>query len=372
MDIYDFNNYNSDSVPPSSFNAKLSDIEQTKGIVCHDDRIVCKAFPNVREYVGIPEDMTNEDINNFDWNISLEVTLLMIFNYNGKWYLRTTKNLDAFKSFWLEEKSFGQIFVETLDQLYGYSLELLYSQLEKERVYTFSLTFTGLNCMVMNNKERHIYYCGSFRSNGEDFTSQYVDTIPELEVLPLLNFGGISDMNSFIEHALVIGDKYPEYHYQGIIGVEKTKGCPRVIKIYNKQYKEEVDAINLRNKLLYEYLQIRGNENQLENFYQTYAQSSITDTTDEYERTIEEICKTIFEIYVSKFVKKEKNIPKLHPVCWRILRDIHAQYISEKKIHKEGSTRLERVEAYVDNLSANDLRRLIYSFMKNKLVLDEQ
>jgi hypothetical protein len=385
MEIHDCNTYEGSEIPPPSVDTPLSHIEQTRGIVCEGSKIICKSFPNTREYDGIPEGLTDTNIYDFDWTKALEVTLLMVFNHENKWFLRTTKHLDAFESYWLEEKSFGEIFVETLEN-YGCTFEGLCAQLDKERVYSFSLPFTGMNCMVSKNNDQHIYYCGSFLKNGEDYKPQYENVLP-FETLPLLSFNGIQELENSLKEAEVVtkfsspeGDReFTEYRFQGFIGIEKPKAgvpffVPRVIKIYNKRYKEKLDAKNIENKLLYEYLKVRCDENGVEDFVQRYKDSPIIETTEAYEQNISEICKTIHEIYMDKFFKKKKDLPKYHPVAWKVLQNLHAWYIQEKNKCEGGRVvvSLREVSESVDCLSANDLRRLICSFMTNRLELQNR
>ena len=82
--------------------------------------------------------MLKEDIiNNYEQEIyeSYEGTTLTVFNFNNKWYLSTRKELDAKKSIWKGNKSYYNLFCETVNCKF----DEFTKNLKKEYYYFFVL-----------------------------------------------------------------------------------------------------------------------------------------------------------------------------------------------------------------------------------------
>ncbi len=81
--------------------------------------MILQGFPYSNEQI-ITEKSTEEEISflykNNDWTITeaIEGTLIRIFYFNDKWIITTHRKLDAFKSKWGSEKSFGDILKKLL------------------------------------------------------------------------------------------------------------------------------------------------------------------------------------------------------------------------------------------------------------------
>lgn len=364
----------------------LTNEEQTRGVVfkaedLSDQDIICKVFPNTRELIEeFPEP---ENIKNYNWTVAKEMNSLSLFFDNGEFHLKTTKQMDAFRSHWIDELSFGRIFVEALKNFEGTNpfnvqgctkrafehereenvvvINYLSSFLDKSRTYTFSLPFTGFNSLICTSPPHPVfYYCGSFSKDGKEFTSAYDEKDPFLVSLPkqdLLSFETTENLLSFVKNL-------PKELGQGIIGIQKTTSTPIVVKIYNKEYKEEYDRRMKQNDLIYEYLQIRTDDPRRQNFLVEYPE--LTDIIEEYDAIIDDITDQIFSMYQMKFVKKQE-LPIVHQLIWKIIRDLHSFYCKDRK---RNIIRPEVVQEKVDSLSANDIRRLVLNFMLHNTYKD--
>ena len=140
---------------------------------------VLQTFPYSNEYT-VPYDDNNDidmndnnntipELNSIDlasYHIfdSYEGTIIRIFNYNNKWYVATHKKLDAFKSKWSSNDSFGMMFKKSLDTIYNFEdqnlknfinnqsddfnlYQTFLSKLDKSKTYLF---------LLRNNKDNRI------------------------------------------------------------------------------------------------------------------------------------------------------------------------------------------------------------------------
>ena len=134
-------------------------------------------------------------------------------------------------------------------------MDYLTSKLDKLRTYTFSMPFTGFNCLICTPPQRpQFYYCGSFSKDGKDFISAYDEKDTFLSSLPkqdVLIFKDAEELILFVKNL-------SKTEGQGVIGVQKTNSTPIVVKVYNDEYKKEYDKRMKQNELLYEYLKIRN------------------------------------------------------------------------------------------------------------------
>ncbi len=106
---------------------------------------------------------------NNDWTITeaIEGTLIRIFYFNDKWIITTHRKLDAFKSKWGSEKSFGDIFkeavmIKTQDSQINDDVDVntLCQKLglNKHRQYTFLITATDKTRFVCPSTPIPIVY----------------------------------------------------------------------------------------------------------------------------------------------------------------------------------------------------------------------
>jgi hypothetical protein len=349
LKIYNCDTYGTEPPPART---ELSNIEQTKGLVSDflKNNIVCKTFPSAREYNEIPDDFESE-IPKYYWTIAKEITLLSLFSYENTWKIKTTRNIDAFSSYWIEEKSFGCMFVEALEKMIipegdNDVVLTLCSKLEPDFVYTFGLCAQGTNAYVCK-QSTDVFYCGKFSKDGSLFVHPEIEPLGYVPSQPILEFKSVDEMKSFI-------DNLDPLDGQGILGIEHTTTTPKVIKIYNKNYKQRYDyTADVQHRIM-EYLKIRNDENQLENLYQT-SDDNFKDIIDEYEELIEQKVVEIFEVYKNKFIKKT-HTNLLHPLVWKIIVKLHNWHKEDRENHKMTPY---KVQEEVDSLSANDLRRLI-------------
>jgi hypothetical protein len=438
----------------------LTDDEQTRGVVINKTEekspVVCRTFPNTRDFI----ETFPENVNDYCWTLAREMNSLSLFCDENTFHLKTTKKMDAFRSSWIDEYSFGRIFVQALEGFDGTNpflvenieqkikaisisssstsdssssssdisssrhsssssstfgtigrndkdkkisndggttfkeekinskeqekkengavMDYLTSKLDKSRTYTFSIPFTGFNSLICTPPQKpEFYYCGSFSKDGKNFISAYDEKDTFLSSLPkqdVLVFKDTEELVSFVKNL-------PKTEGQGVIGVQKTNVTPIVVKVYNEEYKKEYDKRMKQNELLNEYLKIRTDELKRQNFFREYPE--LIPIIEEYDSIIESISEQIFDIYQAKFVKKMET-PTVHPLIWKIMRDLHKWHIQGMKdIQNEEEKRVlplanrrrkvssanivsqDSVYEKIDTLAANDMRRLILDYIRS-------
>ena len=134
-----------------------------------NDELICPSFGHTEEILSSDIERLQElKPDNYKWFYSSEGTLCRIFCHEDTWYISTHKKLSAFASRWSCKHSFGELFVNSLKNLYPEAPENVFewfcSSLKKNEIYYFLLRCNSQNriiCNVSNVKdyERCMYVC---------------------------------------------------------------------------------------------------------------------------------------------------------------------------------------------------------------------
>ena len=125
---------------------------------------------------------------------SEEGCLLRLFYLKDKWYLITHKKLNAFKSRWVSEKSWGDMFVDGLKTLRKPWMSF-YESLDKDKVYWFIVRYNQDNRMVCQAPEvPTIYHVGTVVENTLTFDTDIGIPYPQKH-----NFTTVEEMVDYVE-----------------------------------------------------------------------------------------------------------------------------------------------------------------------------
>lgn len=357
-------------------------VKQSRGLVFNaNDELVTKSLPFTPEFNSHNKDDLNllsstcNDISNFRFFPSLEGTILRLFWYK-KWYLSTNKKLDAYKSKWSSNKSFGELFVESLEsemvnmdaykdrlvtdkyevdlnltycdvqlnETITNSLELLCANLETDKSYIFLLTSNSQNRIVSNSIfKQKIYHICTLHNTQNKLIFDIDDNIglPKSKELFFESFNEAVDYVNNID----------VNEYQGLIICRKDEF--KQYKLLNNKY---IDLFNLRNNvsnIRYRYLQLRGDEHTKNLFIELYKDRK--NIFDDCEERIRREAAYIFKSYKGRFINKLFiSVPKSHYV---VVKECHEWHLLDKSKNKVS---FDFVLNTLENIDTTILYRILY------------
>lgn len=317
---------------------------ECRGVVFKGDTLILKAFP-----YPIETDTTqNETLTSaiepmmdkcmfFD---SHEGALVRMFNHEGKWYTCTHRKLDAYKSKWASQRSFGDSFVDGLEAEMAVNdalresvpegdeplLERFQTLLDEKKQYMFLIRHSNENRIVCAAPERPtVYHVGTF-VGGELVMTECVNVpYPRQR-----QFATLEELTKAVE-------EIDPCQLQGVI----------VFAPGNVQYK-------VQNTFYRDYFQIRGNEPSVPFQYLRlrtkrddrelleYLYPDMVKVFQRYENCLYEIAQRVFDVYRRRFIQGETMAHR--PVQeFRILSACHSWHKSDPSRNKVGLSKVIEV-----------------------------
>lgn len=267
-----------------SFNNKndLNDdlVREANGIILEKDtnKLVHYSFSKI--FDGLTEDYNRQNpldtkdtysktLENYRVELLIEGSLIKVFNYENEWKIATSRSIDAVYSYWGSDKSFKQLFLETID----FSLDTL----DKDYCYSF----------ILQHPEVTI---------GYDIT--VADVIP-LNKVNLQTLETISLMDGY-----TVDVKKEEFNEK--VNFSKnfiviTEDNQR-IKVLSKEYTKVQDLLGNNSSIIWAYLEAlqEGEELVFRDFFK-----SKTETFDFVDYSVNTTVEYLHDIYFKKFVAKE-------------------------------------------------------------------
>lgn len=270
---------------------------------------------------------------------SYEGCLIRMFNYGGKWYISTTKKLDAFKSKWACRKSFGDLFIEAVDRahhrhlllkaimkipcpeeelaLKTVTIEWLTSHLDKDKQYMFLLQNNMENRVMCQYKTPKVYHVATFGINQEPVSLETPLPIPFHQEE---KFNSIEDLISFVRSS-------DPLLLQGIVVF--APGNVQY-KILSSAYLETALLRNNEPSIKFRYLQLRMNLDQNKQFRDLYPEFEAD--FEEYENLIFDASTFIYNSYVNRYIKGLfVSVPQEE---FGIMRQAHEWYQKDMKYNR--------------------------------------
>jgi hypothetical protein len=313
-------------------------IKSCRGVIFHKDTLIRKGFPYTYEYTERNNKAEIDDLlNNNLCRIydAFEGTLLRLFCFNNKWYISTNRKLDAYKSKWGCQTSFGDLFIqalkyeitvsETFRNFIGISI---YEDLSQDDIMTKFLN-------ILNPEKQYMLFLLSTQNR---IVCQY-DHPKFLHVgtffngnllLGYENIGLDSPKQHFFENI----DQM--YHYINNVDFSLLQGVI-VFAPNNKQYKifnqNYIDLYNIRGNeasIKFRYLQIRNDpikKNILRKLYPEWCA-----TFDMYDNCIQKICNNILQGYINRYIRKQFTTLPLEQFI--IMSEVHKWHVQDRENNK--------------------------------------
>lgn len=322
---------------PECSNDSPEDVKRQRGIIKDKEgNVIVRSFGYTNEFTEGDVELITEKVGAGldDWifHQSVEGTLLRMFFYNERWYLSTHKKLNAFKSRWSCKQTFGELFFEGLNDIYhrADALEWLQEQLPRENVYFFLVRSNQQNRIVCHThhlkKKESLVFLGHYCDN-DDFVFYHKGDGPEnLAVLRVMESPQLMP-NSFatvdeIAEAVKATDPFLA---QGVIAFRK--GGFESFKVLSSEYVRYYRVRGNNPNLRFRYLEVRNQPEQVKLLYVLYPKYTIL--FDEYEGTLYEIAKVIYQFYVSRYIKNQYvTLPREE---YLLLKKCHQWYLADRK-----------------------------------------
>lgn len=308
-------------------NKSSDDLKKCRGLIFNGDNSVFNSLGFTPEYneseKELLTDHTKNPVENYKFFPSEEGTLIRVFYYN-KWYVSTHRKLDAFNSRWGSQKSFGEIFVDSLKAVGYEDLDDLFSKLNQDYMYLFFIRNTLQNKIVSNppNEETSAaYYVGNINSSGFfSFPSGNLD-FPQQQSIEFENWDKV------FEYVKQVNPK----EKQGVLAFYKdNSGNVSQFKIVNSMYQILTQVRGNEPNLILRYLQVRSHPIYSKMIYDLYPEhvNSFINT----ENIIIKISKNIHNAYVSRFVNKNYTVVSQEEYV--IIKECHGWHIQDRKNNK--------------------------------------
>lgn len=299
------------------------ELKQCRGLVFSGETMVLRSFGFTPEYNETQVDTIETPISNYRFFEAEEGCLLRMFyvEQNQKWYLATHRKLDAFKSRWSNDRSFGDIFLDALstrlpdverDDLFNH----LNERLDKMQSYFFLLRNTKENRIVCEGVDQPcVYHIGTLGT--DDIFHTDTNILGELFQKPhALEFNSWSQVGDFVHNL-------DPKKLQGVVGFSNTGAEVKVVNsLYQKYFSVRANESNIK----YRYLQLRSKPEQMQIFLELYADKMATFV--EIEQTIASFATLIHQAYIQRYVNKQYVVvPKEQ---YKVIQECHSFYMTDR------------------------------------------
>ena len=322
-------------------NNSSADIKKCRGVVFDEvGNVVVQTFPytpdltssNTEEITGL----LTKPISSYTFYEAEEGAMIRMFYYKTRWYISTHRKLDAFKSKWASDESFGTMFKKSIEYEISVNEKLRLSLPDNEEMSLFDKFKTILDkdrqyvFIVLNTINNRIV-CIPPTNPTVYHVSTFVKNIP-------LQF----DDNEFTElnipHPirLTINSFEKLYDYVDNINIERTQGVMVfengnvLCKITNPTYQEFFNVRGNEPSIKYRYLQIRMNRKMTEMLYNLY--SDKIEVFDKYENILYDIACKIFKNYKARYINKEYITAP--PDEYNVMKECHSHYMEDRENNK--------------------------------------
>lgn len=284
-----------------------------RGYIFKGDQLVYRGFP-------FTEEMTTKDVHrlatldlsqlNMSW--SFEGTIVKFLFLDGKWRMTTHRKLDAFRSRWTCNKSFGQLFVEALTS-YGFdSYESFLSQLDTERRYHFILINNEENRIVIRpelQKER-IYLVLFTDTKDQPVVLQ--GSVGAIPVNESLHFEEVNDLIKAV-------DAIDPFEKQGILLF--SSDYRKQYRVLNARYSDYSAIRNNISCMKFCYCINRKNPENRKKYIELYPKH--IEIANWFESRIDIIAEELFSVYKQRYIRHNHvmQTPERHGILQKLQRE---------------------------------------------------
>lgn len=310
---------------------ELVDLENSvKSLICC--KTTLKPICSQNNKIIYNDDVINL-INNSKWeNIEFyecfEGTILMVYNHDDKWYVSTRRCIESNKSLWNKNKSYYDMFIETIDD------KFTFDDLDKNVCYQFILVHHQNKNIIMYNFQNDSEYKKLYlASANEKFTMNRV----ECNINGVINVNKLSFDN--LDQVYEKLNKISENDEKN--KVLSTEGY--IVRIYDDDRKSFI-VCKLQTEIYQKIAKIKPNNNNIhQNYLELYQKDNLKQYLAYYgsndknilrrtDLAVQNMTTEILKLYYLTRHKKNQNIyQNLTNQYKKVLYNIHGLYINNKK-----------------------------------------
>ena len=313
-------------------------IKEARGLIkTSEGKVVCKSFPYTSEITTNNKELIDKIVVPFvemkaKAYVSYEGTILRVWNYKDNWWISTHRRIDAFKSRWGSDFSYGTLFVQTLykqrfevPRLSEISSEetvasKFYEGLDKTKVYLFLLRNDRKNRIVCSEFDfQAIFTVGAFQQDSEGewryIEGENLKDEVGFGTAPEVQYNSLEDLLNKVNEANIESN-------QGAVLIKDGKS----VKILNPEYERLSKIRNNEPSILIAYIKSKKT-NTTEELLNLYPE--MKEEITEFEKILENIVQNMFKKYVNRYVYKRVSI--LPPDQYRLVNLVHNEYLATKK-----------------------------------------
>jgi len=366
-------------------------VKSCRGVVTANDEVLYQTYGYTHEFTADNVEAIKKTMdfdNSFVVQDAHEGSLLRAFCVNDTWYITTHRKLDAFRSKWASRQSFGAQFVESLVSIYNNNetfkeklnnisdedianvhvftlkssehdknpvlLKFLHT-LDKSKCYCFLVRNTSENRIVCQSPEAPtLYHSGTFASGKFlGLESDLGVPVPQTH-----NFTSWDEVCKYVKD---------ETSYETLQGLIVFNGRDHV-KVLSNDYKRYFDVRGNEPSVRYRYLQVRMDKETTDALYELYPR--YTDQFQNYENTLYEFAKTIYDSYVKRFIKRQfVTLPKEE---YTIMRACHAWHLEDRSKNRMNLRKvIEKMNEQPPTILNKMIRRKMQEAIEEKKKLSE-
>jgi hypothetical protein len=253
-----------------------------------------------------------------------------VWNYGGNWYLSTHRKIDAFKSRWGHQNTFGELFCRALlpqqtpsnlnasrDTFNAYA-----KQLNPDKVYVFILQSFSENRKVCTGGPHPVLYSSGSFDRSKDFLYSLDNPECGLPLMPEESLSFSGDSSTILN---VLKERTTKLDYDSYQGIFIVNPDGQSGKIINETY-DFLDKLrgNVEN-VLYRYVQLRTTPQYYDyvNLYPEYRH-----VFDKWENIMHRIFNNIYTQFLKR-LRKETGL--LHPEQNSILNQVFTKLLKGPK-----------------------------------------
>ena len=356
-------------------NTKSSLLRECRGLVFDGDTLISKGLPFNEEYTSKDLDSLTKTLGQVLTKSKIydshEGTLIRVFFYKGRWRIITHRKLNAFKSRWASQTTFGKMFVDALyhEVTRSESLKnnpgLVFDKGEAEFMNSFLETLPKGDqylFLVRNMNENRIV------SNAPDKPTMYhVATLKGGEMtLDLDTCVGIPHP---VKHEFESIDSLAE-HVDSVLpsegqGVIVFTPCGRIIKVFNPEYEYYFNLRGNEPSIRFRYLQVRMSNNDNGSMYTLYPEA--VEMFEQIENNIYQVAKVLTSLYKQRYIEYARNedgtrktnihLPREE---YQVLKKCHTWHIEDRTANR---VNLQKVITVLNEQPVVSLNRILKRYV---------
>lgn len=286
-------------------------VKECRGIILekNTNKIICYTFNNNNDFDY--EEEYKFDFNNMTIEESIDGTQIRLYNYENEWRVATTRCIDAYKTSWLSDKTFGQLFDDVKHLV---NME----ELNKNNCYSFVLQHIDNRIVLNYNKNNLVLVCVRDMDTLEEIDKFEEGKRLELSLPKICkHFKSMNELVYYCKNDKNMNEGFMLYD-------NETKNR---IKIIKKHYTYIKDMLRNTPNLEYRFYMLLKNKN-IGNYLKYYPEHNIK--FEIMKKRTNNIVQNIHYNYMRKNINKDIVMTDI-PFGYRpLVYKLHGLYIKNK------------------------------------------